>query len=90
MGKESVTDVQDVWQDLLSLLSSLGYENLAPESTAKSLGVDSLDAIEILKNMEEAFRVTLPDDFIGPEDTLLSLAYKLKEKVEWRESSQTP
>lgn len=87
MGEKSVTDVPEVWGDILSLLSSLGHENLTPESTAKSLGIDSLDSLEILMKLEQTFDIHLEDDFMGPEETLLALAYKLSERMKWQESS---
>lgn len=86
MGEKSITDVPEVWGDILSLLASLGHENLTPEATAKSLGIDSLDSLEILMKLEQKFDIHLEDDFMGPEDTLLVLAYKLSERIKWQES----
>lgn len=90
MGKKPVKDVQEIWEELVQILSSEGYRDIAPESTAKTLGMDSLDAIEMVTRLEDTFNVKLEDDFIGIGDSLLSLAGKLKEKMEWQESSPTP
>lgn len=81
MGKESVKDIQEIWQDLLSLLSQMGYENISPESTPKSLGIDSLDSIEIIMKIESMYGIHLEDSFIGADDSLLVLAERLREKI---------
>lgn len=45
------------------IASSAGLEASAitPDATLKSLGVASLDAIEIIFDIEESFGITLPD-----------------------------
>lgn len=55
---------QTVEQQVFEIVARLGGIDIAtitPESTLKDLGVDSLEAIEIIFDIEEHFGVTLPD-----------------------------
>ncbi len=57
---------------LLAQKFALRAEELAPDSTLQSLGIDSLAAFELLFEIEEKFRVTIPHDKLGA-DTLQDL-----------------
>lgn len=53
-----------VQQQIFEIIAKHGDIDLAtlkPESTLKDLGIDSLDAVEIIFDIEEHFDVTLPD-----------------------------
>jgi acyl carrier protein len=40
----------------------LKLENLTPEATLESLGLDSLSVIEFMFNLEDEFKIKLPDE----------------------------
>lgn len=42
----------------------LKLENLTPEATLESLGLDSLSVIEFMFNLEDEFKIKLPDERI--------------------------
>ena len=48
--------------DLLHRDFAIPREKLVPEATLEALDIDSLRMIEILFNVEEAFKVTVPAD----------------------------
>ena len=58
--------------ELLAQKFALRAEELAPECTLKSLGIDSLASLELLFDIEEKFRVTVPHDRVEA-DTLQAL-----------------
>lgn len=41
---------------------SLGEERVKPEATLESLGLDSLDAIEVMFDIEDEFQIRIPQD----------------------------
>lgn len=47
--------------DLIAKHDGIDAAALKPEATLKDLGVDSLDAIEIIFDIEEHFDIALPD-----------------------------
>lgn len=53
--------VQQQVFDLIAKHDGIDAAVLKPEATLKDLGVDSLDAIEIIFDIEEHFDITLPD-----------------------------
>ncbi|MDD4927839.1 MAG: phosphopantetheine-binding protein [Gallionella sp.] len=40
----------------------LKIENLTPDATLESLGLDSLSVIEFMFNIEDEFKIKLPDE----------------------------
>lgn len=55
---------QSIEQQLYDIVAKLGGvdpDKIVPEATLKDLGIDSLEAIEIIFDIEEHFGVTLPD-----------------------------
>ena len=56
--------------DRLSLILqesfNLSLERLTPDATLASLGIDSLATVELLWQVEEAFRITIPAARINP------------------------
>ncbi|HEX7340061.1 MAG TPA: acyl carrier protein [Rhodanobacteraceae bacterium] len=53
--------IQQQVLELIAKHDGIDKTVLKPEATLKDLGVDSLDAIEIIFDIEEHFDVTLPD-----------------------------
>jgi len=49
-------------QNVLTRKFSVPAENISPTSTLDSLGLDSLDLIEVLFEVEDEFNVRLPQD----------------------------
>lgn len=53
--------VQQQIFDIIGAHGEIDMDKLTPDSTLKELGIDSLDAVEIIFDIEEHFDVTLPD-----------------------------
>lgn len=53
--------VQQQIFDIIGKHDGVDASALTPQSTLKELGIDSLDAVEIIFDIEEHFDVTLPD-----------------------------
>ena len=49
-------------QDILADKYSVARENVTPESTLESLGLDSLDLIELMFEVEDAFNIRVPQE----------------------------
>jgi acyl carrier protein len=49
-------------QTVLAKKYSLPPETISPESTLESLGLDSLDLIELLFDVEDEFGIRIPQD----------------------------
>jgi acyl carrier protein len=47
--------------DIVALSAGVERESVTPDTTLKDLGIGSLDAIEVLFDIEEAFDIRLPD-----------------------------
>ena len=47
---------------LMPFLKFLGDRDIVPDAPLRELGLDSMQAIELLFAIEDAFDVTLPDD----------------------------
>ncbi|MEW1762003.1 acyl carrier protein [Streptomyces cyaneofuscatus] len=52
---------------LTPFLKFLGDREIAPDAPLRELGLDSMQAIELLFAIEDAFGVTLPDDDLNDE-----------------------
>lgn len=68
---------------ILSKSSSLGEAVLAfePDSTFDSQGIDSLDLLDYLLEVEEEFGVAIPDTDVDQVGTLNNLLAYLQERV---------
>ncbi|MGH8079964.1 MAG: acyl carrier protein [Lysobacter sp.] len=79
---ESKTIEQQVY-DIVAQQGKLDVSAITPEATLKDLGIDSLEAIEIIFDIEEHFGVTLPDrapDF--DSDSVQGLLTAVKQAVD--------
>jgi acyl carrier protein len=47
--------------DFIAKSASIDKSKITPESTLKDLGVDSIDAVQIIFDLEDHYKVTLPD-----------------------------
>ncbi len=47
--------------ELVSKTASIPVENVTPESTFQSMGLDSLDALAMINDLEEEFNVSIPN-----------------------------
>lgn len=58
-------DTQDIYQKLVTIMSetlSLDQKKIVPRATFESLGVDSLDMLEIIMKIEETFGLEISDE----------------------------
>ena len=73
-----MTDTQPIWMQLKALaVSRFGQsaEQLAPEDDLfETLGIDSLQALDLLTDLEDAFGIEIPDYEIQGVSTLLGLS----------------
>lgn len=56
----TATTAQQVFE-IIAKQAKIDVATIAPESTLKDLGVASLDAIEVIFDIEEHFNITFPD-----------------------------
>jgi acyl carrier protein len=49
-------------QKIFASKFSLGEERVKPEASLESLGLDSLDAIEVMFDIEDEFQIRIPQD----------------------------
>jgi acyl carrier protein len=49
-------------QDMMVKQFDLKLENLTPDATLESLGLDSLSVIEFTFNLEDELKITMPDE----------------------------
>ena len=57
----SNADIQSQVFEIIARQAKVDVATLKPESTLKDLGVASLDAIEVIFDIEEHFDITFPD-----------------------------
>jgi acyl carrier protein len=77
--------VCEVVSDLLDVPLSLVY----PDSTADSLGADSLDMVECIMALEDAFNLDLPDELLSENMTVLDVTKIIARQLD-RLSPVTP
>jgi acyl carrier protein len=53
--------VQDDVFDIIAKQAKIERDIIKPDSTLKDLGIASLDAIEVIFDIEEHFNITMPD-----------------------------
>lgn len=69
--------------EIIARQSGIDVAAIAPQSTLKDLGVDSLTAIETIFEIEEHFGVTLPDrDPNFDTDSVQGLATALQQALD--------
>lgn len=57
-----MSNVQQETFEIIAKQAKIEIDTIKPESTLKELGVASLDAIEVIFDMEEHFDVQLPNE----------------------------
>ena len=57
-----MTTTLETLRDILVKKYSLSRERIQPESTLESLGLDSLDLVETLFEVEDEFHIRIPQD----------------------------
>ncbi|RUL80050.1 acyl carrier protein [Dyella choica] len=63
-----MSNVQQEVFEIISKQAKIGMETIKPESTLKDLGVASLDAIEVIFDIEEHFNINLPNEEVDFEN----------------------
>ena len=48
---------------VLAALKKIPAENITPDSSLQELGMDSLDGVNLLFELENEFNVSIPDEF---------------------------
>ena len=53
--------IQDEVIEFIAKGASIERSTITPESTLRDLGIDSIDAVQIIFDLEEHYKCTLPD-----------------------------
>lgn len=56
-----MSTVQDTIFDIIARESGVDRAKITPEATLKDLDIQSLDAVQILFEIEDHFKITMPD-----------------------------
>ena len=56
-----MSSVQDTVFDIIAKESGIDRAKITPEATLKDLEIQSLDAVQILFEIEDHFKITMPD-----------------------------
>ena len=56
-----MSSVQDTIFDIIASESGTDRAKITPEATLKDLDIQSLDAVQILFEIEDHFKITMPD-----------------------------
>jgi len=56
-----MSSVQDTIFDIIAKEAGIDRATIAPDSTLKELQIQSLDAVQIIFEIEDHFKITLPD-----------------------------
>jgi acyl carrier protein len=56
-----MSSVEDTIFDIIAKESGIDRAKITPEATLKDLDIQSLDAVQILFEIEDHFKVTMPD-----------------------------
>lgn len=67
-----MSDVQQEIFDIISKQAKIDVGTVKSESTLKDLGVASLDAIEVIFDIEEHFNINLPNEDVDFENGTVS------------------
>ena len=57
-----MSKVQQETFDIIAKQAKIDIESITPQSTLKDLGIASLDAIEVIFDIEEHFNINLPNE----------------------------
>lgn len=55
-------DVFDKLREIISQSTDVNEENISPETTLDELGLDSIDLVDLIMTVEDAFSVSVPDE----------------------------
>jgi acyl carrier protein len=56
-----MSSVQDTVFDIIAKESGIDRARITPQATLKDLDIQSLDAVQILFEIEDHFKITMPD-----------------------------
>ncbi|GLQ92117.1 acyl carrier protein [Dyella acidisoli] len=62
-----MSNVQQEVSEIISKQAKIDISTIKVESTLKDLGIASLDAIEVIFDIEEHFNITLPNEDVNFE-----------------------
>lgn len=56
-----MSSVQDIVFDIIAKESGIDRAKITPDATLKDLEIQSLDAVQIIFEIEDRFKITMPD-----------------------------
>jgi acyl carrier protein len=59
--RNGMSSVQDTVFDIIAKESGIDRARITPEATLKDLEIQSLDAVQIIFEIEDHFKITMPD-----------------------------
>jgi len=62
---------------VLAALKKLPAEKITPDSNLQELGMDSLDAVNLLFELENEFNVSIPDEFTQGITTVRQISERM-------------
>jgi acyl carrier protein len=90
-SRKAIMSTQQETFDIIAKQAKIDIATIKPESTLKDLGVASLDAIEVIFDLEEHFGVNLPNEDTNFEsDTVGHLVDAIDRQLALKASSQNP
>lgn len=69
--------VQDRILRVVSSLKRIPLESVTPDSNLQELGLDSLDSVNLLFELENEFNVSIPDEFTQGVTTVRQIAERM-------------
>lgn len=70
--------VADKVISIVAAIKRIAPEQIRPESSLEQLGIDSLDKINLLFELESAFNIDIPDEVAGSIKTVGDIVGKLE------------
>jgi acyl carrier protein len=70
--------VADKVISIVAAIKRIAPEQVTPETSLEQLGIDSLDKINLLFELESAFNIDIPDDVAGSIKTVGDIVGKLE------------
>ena len=76
--------------EIVAEFKEIPESDVKPETTLEELELDSLDALNLVFEMEEAFDVTIPDDKAFEMKTIGEMIEGIDKLIELKESGEEP
>jgi acyl carrier protein len=76
--------------DIIAQKKKIAPETLTLDTTFQELGIDSLDAIDLLFTFEDTFKISIPDDVARQMKAIRSVTEALRQALPAGGTGQTP